>query len=89
MGKKDLSSILIKQEKVLPEETTVSLLDTVKSKPKKIQKERDNVILSIKITQSEMDIIQGKKEGDAGRLAPLGTYVKEYLRTKTDLFSKS
>ena len=89
MGKKDLSSIQIKTEKVLPQETGKSLLEDVAIKPKKSQKELDNVILSIKITQSEMDIIQGKKEENAGRLAPLGTYVKEYLRTKTDLFSKN
>lgn len=90
MGKKDLSSILIKQEKVLPEETTGSLLkEAPKKKPTKPKKERDSEILSIKITPSEMAMIQAKKEADAGRLAPLGTYVKEYLRTKTDLFSKS
>lgn len=87
MGKKDLSSIHIKREKVLPEETTGSLLKTAPKKIAKPKKERDSEILSIKITPTEMAKIVAKKEADAGRLAPLGTYVKEYLRTKTDLFS--
>lgn len=85
MGKKDLSSIQIKKEKVLPKKTTGSLLRKPDPKPKV---ERDSEILSIKITPTEMATIQKKKEKEGGRLAPLGTYVKEYLRTKTDLFSK-
>lgn len=88
MGKKDLSSILIKKEKVLPDETTGSLLEQPEPKMEKPKKERDSEILSIKIRPSEMAIILEKKEAEAGRLAPLGTYVKEYLRTKTDIFSK-
>ena len=88
MGKKNLDSILIKNENILPEKADDSLLDTAKKKAKKPVKERDSEILSIKITPTEMSTILEKKEREAGKMAPLGTYVKDYLRTKTDLFSK-
>jgi hypothetical protein len=59
-----------------------------KKKAKKHLKERDSEILSIKITPSEMALLVEKKEREAGKMAPLGTYVKDYLRTKTSLLSK-
>ena len=45
-------------------------------------------MLSIKITPSEMAIILDKKEKEAGKMAPLSTYIKSYLREKTDIFKK-
>ena len=88
MGKKDLDSIFIKKENILPQREQDTLLDTTKKKFRKTYKERDSEILSIKITPTEMSTIIENKEREAGRMAPLGTYVKDYLRTKTDLFSK-
>jgi len=84
MGKKDLSSITIKKERVLPTNVTGNLLKPVK----KQAKERDSEMLSIKITPSEMAIILDKKEKEAGKMAPLSTYIKSYLREKTDIFKK-
>jgi hypothetical protein len=88
MGKKDLDSIFIKKENILPQREQDTLLDTTKKNFRKPYKERDSEILSIKITPTEMSTIIENKEREAGRMAPLGTYVKDYLRTKTDLFSK-
>lgn len=88
MGKKDLDSIFIKKENILPQREQDTLLDTTKKNLRKPYKERDSEILSIKITPTEMSTIIENKEREAGRMAPLGTYVKDYLRKKTDLFSK-
>lgn len=88
MGKKNLDSILIKGESLLPKKSDESLLKKKEAKAKPSFKERDSEILSIKITPTEMAIILEKKEAEAGKMAPLGTYVKAYLRTKTHLFSK-
>jgi hypothetical protein len=88
MGKKNLDSILVKDEKILPKSEDQSLLNMRKKKAKKHLKERDSEILSIKITPSEMALLVEKKEREAGKMAPLGTYVKDYLRTKTSLLSK-
>ena len=88
MGKKDLDSIFIKKESILPQREQDIPLDTAKKNLRKTSKERDSEILSIKITPTEMSTIIENKEREAGRMAPLGTYVKDYLRTKTDLFSK-
>lgn len=81
MGKKNLDSILIKDENILPEKSDISPMKAPK-------KERDSEVLGLKITPTEMATLMDKKEKEAGAMAPLGTYVKHYLRTKTELFSK-
>lgn len=83
MGKKNLDSILIKDEKVLPtkDDETLSVAKHQEVKPKK---ELESKVISIKITETEYNNIREK----AGRLVPMGTYVKDYIRTKTDLFTK-
>ena len=80
MGKKNLDSILIKDEKVLPAAESETLAKNV-SKPKK---EIDDKVISLKITATELQNMKDK----AGRLVPLGAYIKDYIRTQTDLFSK-
>lgn len=83
MGKNNLDSIKLSAERILPdpEKPTITKVPKVVRK----DKETDSVTLSIKITQSEMDVL---KE-EAGELVPTGTYVKHFLRTKTKLFTKS
>tara|TARA_B100000767_G_scaffold156594_1_gene147254 strand:- start:278 stop:538 length:261 start_codon:yes stop_codon:yes gene_type:complete len=81
MGKKNLDSILIKDEKVLPSKEN----ETLNEVPTKPKREIDSRVISIKITETELQNMKDK----AGRLVPLGAYVKDYIRTKTDLFSKS
>lgn len=73
MGKNNLDSIFIKTERVLPKKD-----EQIK------KKELDNKVISIKITETEFLMIKEK----AGELVPLGTYVKHFLRTKTNLFSR-
>ena len=51
------------------------------SKPKK---EIDDKVISLKITATELQNMKDK----AGRLVPLGAYIKDYIRTQTDLFTK-
>ena len=85
MGKKNLDSLQIKNESILPQKSEGSLLEKAIPKPKK---ERDSEILSIKITATEMATLIERKDKEAGKMAPLGTYVKDYIRTKTDLFAK-
>ncbi|WP_221902256.1 hypothetical protein [Bathymodiolus platifrons methanotrophic gill symbiont] len=83
MGKKNLDSLVIKSEKILPTKEEEKDLRKKASKPKTV-KERDSEVISIKITPTELAIIKEK----AGELVPLGTFVKHYIRTKTDLFTK-
>ena len=78
MGKKNLNSITIRDEKVLPAKENDSPL------MKKPKREPDSEVVSIKITASELAAIKSKKDP----LVPLSTYVKHYLRTKTDLLVK-
>ena len=80
MGKKNLDSILIKDEKVLPTAESETLAKNV-SKPKK---EIDDKVISLKITATELQNMKDK----AGRLVPLSAYIKDYIRTQTDLFTK-
>ena len=80
MGKKNLDSILIKDEKVLPTAESETLDKNV-SKPKK---EIDDKVISLKITATELQNMKDK----AGRLVPLSAYIKDYIRTQTNLFSK-
>lgn len=83
MGKKNLDSILIKGEKILPTKEDESLLNQKPSRAKS-KKEPDSEVISIKIKASELAILNDKKDS----LVPLGTYVKHYIRTQTDLFTK-
>ncbi len=85
MGKKNLDSILIKNEKVLPEKTTESLLNAKKGRTTKPVDEKESEPVTLKITPKELAIVKEK----AGELVPLGTLIKHYLRTKTDLFIKT
>jgi len=80
MGKKNLDSILIKDEKVLP--TTES--EKLSKKVTKPKKEIDDKVISLKITATELQNMKDK----AGRLVPLSAYIKDYIRTQTNLFSK-
>lgn len=87
MGKKNLDSIQIKDEKVLPDSSEEMLLtkkrgSASKSKP---ASERDSEVVSIKITPIELATVRDK----AGKLVPLGTFIKHYMRTQTDLFIKN
>ena len=75
MGKNNLDDIIIKWVNVLPEIKTRSWE----------KKELESEALSIKITKTEMNFLLRKKDNEAGRLAPLGTYVKDFLRNETDL----
>ncbi len=83
MGKKNLDGILIKNESILPEETERTYL---KKKDTKKNKEIDSETLSIKISPTEMSVLLKKKEEEVGKMVPLGTYVKFYLRNKTSIF---
>ncbi|MCL2924727.1 MAG: hypothetical protein MGF17_08900 [Trichodesmium sp. MAG_R04] len=74
MGKKNLDSIIIKNDKVLPPK--------VKAKAKK---ENETKVITMKITESEFQNIRDK----AGELVPISTFIKHHIRTKTDLFSKT
>ena len=85
MGKKNLDSIQIKDEKVLPDSSETTLLQKKQGKASKPASERDSKVVSIKITPSELAILKGK----AGELVPLGTFLKHYLRTQTDLLVKN
>jgi len=79
MGKNDLSSLKIKQEKKLPDETDVSLLE------KKTEQTNDTVradkVISLRITAREFERLKEK----AG-MVPLGRYLKHHLRESTDIF---
>ncbi len=84
MGKKNLDSILIKNERVLPEKTTKGLLNMKKGRMIKPADKKESEPVTLKITPKELAILKEK----AGELIPLGTLIKHYLRTKTDLFIK-
>ncbi|MFT2112559.1 hypothetical protein [Marinomonas sp. 2405UD68-3] len=77
MGKNDLSSLKIKQEKKLPDETNINLLE----KTADSVNESENKIISLRITTREFLILKEK----AG-MVPLGRYLKHQLREKTDVF---
>lgn len=51
-------------------------------------RERESVSLSLKITPTEMAALLDKKDKAIGIRAPLGPFLKDFLRTKTDLFKK-
>lgn len=84
MGKKNLDSILIKSEKVLPDSQEKTLLSKKAGRPTKPANERESEVVSIKITPRELANMKER----AGELVPLGTFMKHYLRTQTDLFTK-
>lgn len=81
MGKNDLSSLKIKQESKLPEETSVSLLEKKATRTNKVEEERADKIISLRITASEFAKLKEK----AG-MVPLGRYLKHQLRESTDIF---
>jgi hypothetical protein len=81
MGKNDLSSLKIKQEKKLPDEINVNLLERKVGRPKKSVNECESKVISLKITPDEYAVLKEK----AG-LIPLGRYIKHQLRDKTDIF---
>ena len=85
MGKKNLDSILIKKEKVLPENVKESSSQEGRKKASKASKERDSEVISFKITPHELATINAK----AGELVSPAVFIRHYLRTKTDLFSES
>ena len=82
MGKNDLSSLKIKQEKKLPDETDVSLLE---KKTEQTEQTNDTVradkVISLRITAREFERLKEK----AG-MVPLGRYLKHHLRESTDIF---
>lgn len=80
MGKNDLSSLKIKQEKKLPEEYDVNLLNKKVGRPKKQDGECESEVISLKITPSELALLKEK----AG-LVPLGRYLKHRIRTETSI----
>ncbi len=84
MGKNNLDSINIKNEKVLPDPSEETFITKRRSKTTKPINERESEVVSIKITPKELAIIKEKM----GELVPLSTFVKHYLRTQTDLFTK-
>jgi len=83
MGKNDLSSLKIKMEKKLPEETDSSLLGKKVGRPRKPVEERESEVISIKITPSELIALKNK----AG-MVPLGRFIKHHLRTETTLLQE-
>lgn len=82
MGKNNLDSINIKRENILPEEVGK------KRKNKKPENERETETIAMKITPKEMSILKDKVM-EAGELVRLSTFIKHYIRTKTDLFIKN
>lgn len=87
MGKKNLDSIQIKDEKVLPDSSKEMLLTKKRGRASKSKpdSERDSEVVSIKITPIELATVREK----AGELVPLSTFIKHYIRTQTDLFIKN
>lgn len=81
MGKNDLSSLKIKQENKLPEETSVSLLESKAPQTGHPEEERADKIISLRVTASEFARLKDK----AG-MVPLGRYLKHQLRASTDIF---
>jgi len=81
MGKNDLSSLKIKQEKKLPDETDVSLLAKKTDHTNDAEVERVDKVISLRITASEFATLKEK----AG-MVPLGRYLKHHLRESTDIF---
>jgi hypothetical protein len=81
MGKNDLSSLKIKQEKKLPDAIDNSLLNRKVGRPKKPVTQCENKVVSLKITADELVILKQK----AG-LIPLGRYIKSQLRENTNIF---
>ena len=79
MGKNDLSSLKIKQEKKLPDETDVSLLETKTEATSEVK--RADKVISLRITADEFEKLKEK----AGMI-PLGRYLKHHLRESTDVF---
>jgi len=79
MGKKNLADINIKNTSILPSED--------RAKPITIKRELDSEIISVKIKPSEMKKLLERKNSEVGDMAPLSTYFKHYLRTKTDIFN--
>jgi hypothetical protein len=85
MGKKNLDSIQIKDENILPDSSEETLLTKKRGRASKPASERDSEVVSIKITPIELATVREK----AGELVPLGTFIKHYIRTQTDLFIKN
>jgi hypothetical protein len=81
MGKNDLSSLKIKQEKKLPEETDISLLAKQKMNTSQTQEQAADKVISLRITASEFAKLIEK----AGMI-PIGRYLKYQLRETTDIF---
>lgn len=81
MGKNDLSSLKIKQESKLPEETDISLLEKKNDQAKTKEVKKADKVISLRITASEFAQLKEK----AG-MVPLGRYLKHKLRESTDVF---
>ncbi|MFT2099734.1 hypothetical protein ACMUMQ_15485 [Marinomonas sp. 2405UD66-6] len=80
MGKNDLSSLKIKQEKKLPDETDISLLEK-KAETKTAEVKKADKVISLRISASEYETLKQK----AG-MVPIGRYLKHKLRESTDVF---
>jgi len=85
MGNTDLSDLKIKRESILPDINKSGNNTKKRGRPPKNDGELESESITIKITPSEFEALQEK----AGDLIPISTLIKHYLRTKTDLFSKS
>jgi len=81
MGKNDLSSLKIKQEKKLPEETDISLLEKQTMDTSQTREQAADKVISLRITASEFAKLKAK----AG-MVPIGRYLKHQLRETTDIF---
>ena len=83
MGKNDLSSLKIKQEKKLPNEADISLLEKQGGQIKTKEVKKADKVISLRISASEYETLKQK----AG-MVPIGRYLKHKLRESTDAFEQ-